>query len=103
MIVIKNARQSLAYYRYQHSAVQSGFTNRGRDDCGASSSIAAALCGAACGTRGNSGAVLSGNVYRRGLRGRPRYGNHGGPDRRLEPGRCRPEVLGGPLLRRVQQ
>jgi hypothetical protein len=72
------------------------FANRGPDDCGANSSSAAALCGAACGTHDTSGVVPSGNACRRGPRGRPRRGNHGGPDHRFAPGRCLLEVWDGP-------
>ena len=74
----------------------SAFANRGPDDCGANSSSASAVDSAAYGTHDSSCAVRPGNSCRRGLRGRPSYGNHGGPDRRLGPGRCRLEVLGGP-------
>jgi hypothetical protein len=74
----------------------SAFVNRGPDDCGANSSSASALCSAACGTHDNSCAVLPGNAGRPGLRGRSSHGNHGGPDRRFGPGRCRPEVWGWP-------
>jgi len=72
------------------------FANRGPDDCGASSSSGAARCGAACGTHDTSGAVPLGNACRRGPRGRPSRGNHGGPDHRFAPGRCLLEVWDGP-------
>ena len=81
----------------------SAFVNRGPDDCAANSSNAAALCSAADGIHDNSGAVLPGNAGRRGLRGRPSYGNRGGPDRRLEPGRCALELWLRSQLRPVQQ
>jgi hypothetical protein len=68
------------------------FANRGPDDCGANSNSAVALCGAACGTHDRSGVLPPGNACRRGPRGRPSCGNHGGPDHRFAPGRCLLEV-----------
>jgi hypothetical protein len=72
------------------------FANRGPDDCGANSSSAAALCAAACCTHDTSSAVPPGSACRRGPRGRPTRGNHGGPDHRFAPGRCLLEVWDRP-------
>ena len=71
------------------------FANRGPDDCAANSSSGAARCGAACGTHDTSGAVPLGTAGRRGPRGRPSRGNHGGPDHRFAPGRCLLEIWDG--------
>jgi hypothetical protein len=87
---------SLAPYKLKTHCSLSAFVNRGPDDCDANSSSSSAHCGAASGTHDNSCAVPPSNACRRGLRGRPSYGNHGGPDHRLGPVRWPLETWGGP-------